>query len=307
MIFYLTSEKHPYTMRDFLAGLGKPLADIVRVHTYTEFLKIRKLPSRATYIFSDVDRLSGSQSLGIFERWKRLEAAGARLLNHPLRVMRRYDLLRWARENGINSFDCYMVIEHRKPKRFPVFMRRAFDHEGSISPLISSQDELDRAIAAMRAASEWPGDKIITEYLDVSDSDGIFRKYAAFRIGDVLFPRQIMAAKQWVVKKPEFDSAELAAQEVAYLDANPHGDQLMRIFEAARIEYGRIDYCVVDGRVQVFEINTNPSIIGERSTAQVLDPNSLRGPTYRKAIKRYIEAFAALDVRPNRLKPGAAR
>ena len=306
MIHYLTSENHPYTMRDFLAGLGKPLADIVRVHDYTEFLRIKRLPARATYVFSDVDRLSGSQSVTIFERWKRLQDAGARLLNHPLRVMRRYDLLRWAHENGINDFDCYMAIEHRKPKRFPVFMRRAFDHEGSISPLMRSQAELDRALAAMRAANEWPGDKIVTEYIDVSDKDGVFRKYAAFRIGDVLFPRQIMAAKQWVVKKPEFDSAELAAEEIAYLEANPHGDQLMRIFEAAHIDYGRIDYCVIDGRVQVFEINTNPSIIGERSTAQILDPNSLRGPTYRRVIDKYIEAFAALDRRARGSASGVA-
>lgn len=294
-------------MREFLADLGKPLVDIVRVHNYTEFLRNRRLPARATYVFSDVDRLSGSQSVSIFDRWKRLEDAGARLLNHPLRVMRRYDLLRWAYENGINSFDSYMVIEHRKPKRFPVFIRRAFDHEGSISPLIRNQAELDNAIAAMRAASEWPGDKIITEYIDVSNADGVFRKYAAFRIGDVLFPRQIMAAKQWIVKKPEFDSPELAAEEAAYLETNPHGEQLMRIFEAARVEYGRIDYCVVDGRVQVFEINTNPSIIGVSSTAQIRDPNSLRGPTYRRAIDRYIEAFAALDVRARRSRSGAAR
>lgn len=294
-------------MREFLAGLGKPLADIVRVHDYTEFLRIQRLPARATYVFSDVDRLSGSQSVKMFDRWKRLQDAGARVLNHPLRVMRRYDLLRWAYENGINDFDCYMVIEHRKPKRFPVFIRRAFDHEGSISPLIRNQAQLDRAIAAMRAASEWPGDKIVTEYIDVSNGDGVFRKYAAFRIGDTLFPRQIMAAKQWVVKKPEFDSAELAAEEAAYLEANPHGDQLMRLFEAARIDYGRIDYCVVDGRVQVFEINTNPSIIGPSSTAQILDPNSLRGPTYRKAIDKYMEAFAALDLRPRGNASGAAQ
>lgn len=297
LIYYLTSDKHPYTMRDFLAGLGKPLADIVRVCDYSEFMRIRKLPARAAYVFADVDRLSGSQSINIFERWKRLEDAGARLLNHPLRVMRRYDLLRWAHENGINSFDSYMVIEHRKPKRFPVFIRRAFDHEGSISALIRDQAELDNAIAAMRAASEWPGDKIITEYIDVSNKDGVFLKYAAFRVGDTLIPRQIMAAKQWVVKKPEFDSPELAMHEAAYLSENPHGEQLMSIFKAAHIEYGRIDYCVIDGRIQVFEINTNPTLIGPRSTQEVMNPTSVRGRTYRKAIDRYIEAFAALDPR----------
>ncbi len=296
LIYYLTTEKHPYTMREFLAGLGKPLADRVRVVVYSDFLAAKALSAKATYVFADVDRLSGSQSTTVFSRWKRLADAGARLLNHPLRVMRRYDLLRWARENGINSFDSYMVIEHRKPKRFPVFIRRAHDHEGSISPLIRSQEELDQVLANMRAAHEWPGDKLITEYIDVSDKDGVFRKYAAFRIGDTLMPRQIMAAKQWVVKRPEFDSPELAAQEAAYLRANPHGELLLRIFKAAQIEYGRIDYCVVDGQPQVFEINTNPSIIGERSTAQVNDPNSLRGGTYRAIIQKYIEAFAALDI-----------
>jgi len=307
LIYYLTTEKHTYTMRDFLNGFGKPLADRVHVVDYGRFLQAGKLPAKATYVFSDVDRLSGSQSSNIFERWKRLQDAGSKLLNHPLRVMRRYDLLRWAYENGINSFDSYMVTEHRKPKRFPVFMRRAFDHEGSISPLIHDQAELDRAIAAMRAASEWPGDKIFTEYIETANQDGVFLKYAAFRVGDVLIPRQIMAAKQWIVKKPEFDSPELAAQEAAYLGANPHGEQLMRIFDAARIEYGRIDYCVIDGRVQVFEINTNPTLIGPRSTAEVMNPTSVRGVSYRKALDRYIEAFAALDLGPARQKPGAAR
>ena len=307
MIYYLTTEKHPYTMRDFLEGLGKSLAERVRVVIYNDFLRAKTLPAKATYVFSDIDRLSGSQSMTVFGRWKRLHEAGARLINHPLRAMRRYDLLRWAHENGINSFDAYMVIEHRKPKRFPVFIRRAYDHEGAISPLIRSQAELDKALAAMRAACEWPGDKMIIEYVDVSNQDGVFQKYAAFRVGDALIPRQIMAAKQWVVKKPEHDSPELAAQEAAYLRANPHGEQLMRIFKAARIEYGRIDYCVHDGRVQVFEINTNPSIIGPASTAQINDPNSLRGPTYRAVIERYIEAFAALDTGSSVTGPGTAR
>ncbi len=306
LIYYLSTDKHSYTMRDFLQGLGKPLADRVRIVAYGDFLKAERLPSKATYVFSDIDRLSGSQSLTVFERWKRLQEAGAKLVNHPIRAMRRYDLLRWAHEAGINAFDTYMVIEHRKPKRFPVFIRRAYDHEGAISPLIHSQEELDKALASMRAAHEWPGDKMITEYLDVSNEDGVFVKYAAFRVGDTLIPRQIMAAKQWVVKKPEFDSPELAAQEAAYLRANPHGDLLMHIFKSAHIDYGRIDYCVVDGRVQVFEINSNPSIIGAASTEQVLNPNSLRGPAYRAVIEKYIEAFATLDFGSSGNGPGAA-
>ncbi len=294
-------------MREFLAGLGQPLADRVLVQTYREFLNARSLPTRATYVFADVDRLSGSQSQDIAIYWRRLKAAGARVVNDPIRSFRRYDLLRWLYENGINRFDTYMAIEHRKPKRFPVFIRRAFDHEGAMSPLIRDQAELDAAIERMRADAEWMGDKIVTEYVDVSDSAGVFRKYAAFRIGAQLLPRQIMAAKQWIVKKPEFDSPALAAEEAAYIRKNPHRDLLMRVFEAARIEYGRIDYTVHEGRVQIFEINCNPSVIGASSTAQVNDPNSLRGPTYRAVIDRFIEAFAALDSRAGRTRGRPAR
>jgi hypothetical protein len=33
------------------------------------------------------------------------------------------------------------------------------------------------------------------------------------------------------------------------------------IFDQAAIAYGRIDYTIVDGRIQIFEINTNPTIL----------------------------------------------
>lgn len=281
-------------MREFLEGLGRVLARRVRIVCYTQFLRAPSLPF-GTYIFSDVDRLSGSQSQDVHRRRRLLQDAGAPMLNDPIRTMRRYDLLRWLFENGINEFDCYMMTEHRKPKRFPVFIRRAFDHEGAMSPLLHDQAALDAALDDMRANSEWPDDKIITEYIDVSDADGIFRKHAAFRVGDRFIPRQIMAAKQWVVKKPEIDTAELAAEEAAYVAANPHEEMLMGVFRAARIEYGRIDYTLVDGKPQVFEINCNPSIIGERSTLHVRDPNSLRGATIRPAIQKFIDSMIALD------------
>jgi hypothetical protein len=94
-------------------------------------------------------------------------------------------------------------------------------------------------------------------------------------------------------------TATLAAEEADYLDANPHGDLLMRVFDMANIEYGRIDYTVIEGRVQIFEINCNPTIIGRTSGAALRSETSLRGPAYRKAIGRYIEAMEAIDAPPN--------
>src|SRR5262249_42167607 len=40
----------------------------------------------------------------------------------------------------------------------------------------------------------------------------------------------------------------------------PHRQALGEIFQAAGIEYGRIDYSVLDGRIVTWEINTNPTI-----------------------------------------------
>jgi hypothetical protein len=295
VIYYLTTAKHQYTMRDFLGGPGQILASRVRVVPYRKFLATRRLPF-GCYIFSDVDRLSGSQSTELLNHRNAIRDAGAPILNHPTLSMRRYDLLRKLYEEGINRFDAYMVTENRKPKRFPVFVRTAFDHEGAKSELLPDQASLDAELARMRAEAVWPGDKLIVEYEPYADADGIYKKYAAFRIGDRLIPRQIMAATQWVVKKPEYDSPELAAEEAAYLDANPHHDLLLRVFDMAHIDYGRIDYTIVGGRVQVFEINCNPTVIGPTSGAALRSEDALRGPTYRKVIGQYIEAMEALDI-----------
>ena len=295
MIYYLVTTKHQYTMRAFIDGVGKALAPRVRIVTYRDFMRSRRLPF-GTYIFSDVDRLSGSQSSELVPYWNAIREAGAPVFNHPTQSMRRYDLLRKLNEEGINRFDAYMMTEHRKPKQFPVFVRAAYDHLGAISDLLPDQAALDAELARLRDAAIWPGDKLIVEFLPYADSDGVYRKYAAFRIGKGFVPRQMFAGRNWVVKIHELNTPDLAAEEAAFLDADPHRDELIRIFEIANIDYGRIDYTIVDGQVQVFEINCNPTIIGPVSGAALQSDESPRGPTYRKAIGRYIEAMEAIDV-----------
>ncbi len=36
---------------------------------------------------------------------------------------------------------------------------------------------------------------------------------------------------------------------------------MQQVFQRAGIDYGRIDYTVANGRIQVFEINTNPVVL----------------------------------------------
>ena len=52
------------------------------------------------------------------------------------------------------------------------------------------------------------------------------------------------------------------AEELEYLHSNPHEKEVRAIFRTwPRIEYGRIDYGLYNGRIQVWEINTNPSVL----------------------------------------------
>jgi hypothetical protein len=47
----------------------------------------------------------------------------------------------------------------------------------------------------------------------------------------------------------------------AYMRDNPHAGWLNRIFEEARIGYGRADYAIVGGELQLWEINLNPAFV----------------------------------------------
>src|SRR3546814_5695428 len=51
--------------------------------------------------------------------WRKLSSqdSSLRLLNHPLRACRRYELLRQLHQQGTNDFNVYRVAERRRPKR----------------------------------------------------------------------------------------------------------------------------------------------------------------------------------------------
>ena len=53
---------------------------------------------------------------------------------------------------------------------------------------------------------------------------------------------------------------EWAFEEREFLEKNEHADEIKMIFELAKVEYGRIDYALLNGKLQVWEINTNPTI-----------------------------------------------
>jgi hypothetical protein len=257
-IHFVTTRRNERPIRKYLFGFGAPLRGRLRPVRYEWLLGARRLPA-GTWVFADLELLSDAERARAAEVWHQLEASGSRLLNHPLRTLRRYDLLTLLAQQGGNRFRVHRLRD-AAAARFPAFVRRENDHKGSRSPLLHGAAELEAELARLRAAGERPDDLLVTEFCDTADADGVYRKYAAFVIGDVILPRHLFFRRDWQVKRNQLVDDVFLDEERKYLETNPHERRLREIFAAAGIAYGRIDYSLLDGEIQVWEINTNPVI-----------------------------------------------
>lgn len=283
MIFYLTEGRHAYTMRGYLDSFAPDLAERICLLAYQDDNK----PLPGTYIFADVERLHGRQTRRALRFWSVLHREGCRLLNHPQLSMRRYRLLKTLHRQGINEFNVFRPWE-RIFNRFayPVFLRGENDHRGTRSDLIRTPQMLRRA-RFRRPFS------LITEFCDTRGEDGLYRKYSAMRVGGRILPRHVFFSKHWMIKHADLCDERLLAEELHYLAENPHANDVMAIFELAGIDYGRIDYSLCRGRIQVWEINTNPSVLTAES---LLLPQ--RRPVAEAFAGPFREALLALEASP---------
>jgi hypothetical protein len=104
-------------------------------------------------------------------------------------------------------------------------------------------------------------DYMIVEFCDASGPDGLFRKYAAFKVGDRIIPCHLFTSSAWCVKSVQNHPTEASVHEqLVYIRSNPHEAWLRNVFQVAGIDYGRIDYGVSNGVPQAWEINVNPTI-----------------------------------------------
>ncbi len=289
MIVFVTTRAHQYTVRGFLRSYGAFLGNRVGLRSYERVLGSARLP-RAVYVFADVERLAPPEAERAAELWQRLADRGSRLLNHPTRSMRRYELLRTLHERGMNVFDVYRVAEHRTPRRFPVFLRAENDHGGSRTALLPDGAALAEALAALDREGRSREDALITEFCDTRDAAGLYRKYGAFCIAGQIVPRHLFFNDGWMAKSASRFDSPLLEEERTYLATNPHEGSLRTIFALAGIAYGRIDYAVHEGRVQVWEINTNPMTVSYQHSG-----GPPRLALQREFAARFAAALCALD------------
>ena len=301
-LIFLVHKGKDYTLRHYFASWGAVVRDRVGIRIYpgvgntgctfskrlTRQLRTWRTGTlradgrsaeRRLYVFADLETLALKEAEAVAGLWRRLAASPAteRSLNNPSVSLRRFELLTALRNAGFNSFDAYRAEGDPQPGRWPVFTREDRSHDDdSISELLDSPRELSSHLAATVDRGGDLRKRIVVEYAGAPSEDGLFRKYGAIRLSDSIIPCHIFFSHQWMVKHSAVFNTTTAREELEYIEANPHREELERAFEIAGIEYGRADYSLIDDNVQIWEINTNPYLIRPQYTRQQARQEVLR-------------------------------
>jgi len=290
LIIILHQGAHSYTHKSLLEEEG--LCE-VKCRNYDWLINIKPLP-KATYIFTDRERMDLWELRVLSALYKHLENSGSgyRVLNNPLHMLNRRSLLRSLYVEGINEFNAYSLTERRMPEKFPVFIRREHDHSHPLTDLLNNQKELDIALKELKDKGEPDDGVLIIEYAAEPIEGTLFRKLAAYRVGDEIIFFNTVHEHNWLVKYGTKNSASDAMylEEQEMILSNRYADIIRKVFDIAMIEYGRVDFGLVNGKVQVYEINTNPTIVSPKP-----HPHKIREENQHLAWNRYCKALTDLD------------
>jgi hypothetical protein len=284
LIYYVCHPAHTYTCAVILLWYGDELRPVFRFVPYGVLGLLRKAGS-GVVIWTDFDRLDSQQRKDAARLRSELQRDDLLQLNHPLESELRFEMLSRLHRHGINRFGVRRVYETLDGLRYPVFLRDEVGAGKKTPELLSDRAALESAIAGL-VSSDW-ANPMIVEFGVWPAADGFYRKYGAFRVGDQIFPQHMLASLNWFIKRQGDLSRAHYPEHLQYIEQNPHAAELRKLFDQAKVQYGRMDYTLVGGCVQVFEINTNPAVLDKPPTPEdEFDP----GPYGR----RHIEALLAL-------------
>ena len=288
MIIFVLSAEHRYTHETLVGRRSGATVDLL---TYPQLFQLRQLP-RATYIFTDHDRLPTEMLRAAASIYQQLRLQGIVALNDPARVLSRYGLLRALFQRGLNQFNAYRAEEGVTPERWPVFLRADGDHMGPLPELYRRARELQAGIRQAVDRGIPMSRLLVIEYAAQPTRPGLFTKHSSFRMGKSEFACTNVHDNQWIAKtgKRGIATPELYLEELRIVRENPHAPAVAAAFEAAGIDYGRADFGMVDGKVQIYEINTNPNIALRDD-----HPSEVRQQSYRAFEENYFGALRAND------------
>ena len=286
MIVFLTTGSHSYT-HDYVADHLAPFYQI----GYRSFFARRRL-KQATYIFSDFDRLSFWQLELAASFYRQIKAAGWRVLNDPARALHRLELLQALKASELNSFSVWTASAVRTVNRYPVFLRTQSAHRGPLTDLLETPEALETALERLIVEGYPIHDLMICEYRAEPNADSVFRKLSVYRVGDRMIACPSVYEKHWSAKYGELGIAGEHAyrQDLDDIINGRYTADLKPYFDLANVEYGRADFGLVKGQVEVYEINTNPSIEPAKD-----HPFSDRVRAFQHSDEQYLTALADLD------------
>ena len=291
LIRLVMTRGHERTHTRVVRDPGAPRMELIH---YDKLFASRKLP-RAAYVFTDLDRLAPWELELAAAAYRQLAAAGVPVLNDPARCKTRFALLRALHAAGLNDFNAYRLDEGVRPARYPVFLRHAAGHGRPASRLLDDWEAAERAIEEALARGIPESSLLLIEYAAEPVRPGLFRKLALSRIGPVLVSQVCVHDDNWLVKYGKLACAtpELYDEELEIVSKNPYAEPVQRAFEIAGIEYGRADFGLVGGRVQIYEINTNPTL-----KPSIQHPVPRRVETQALVWSQHMAAFRELDPGP---------
>lgn len=303
MITFVVPEGRSWGFEYFIEDRGGPHAHRFRI-LFSEHLAHAHRLAPGTYVFA-LDDLLPAECLALGSVWDQMarDVPAEYLLNHPARTLGRFALLRTLYESGRSRVRAVRATEPVESLHFPVFVREETQHTGNLTPLLRSPLEVRRALTALALRGFRRHELLLVEFCNTADSHGVFRKYSAYVVGDHIIPRCLEFGEHWMVKhNPLSYDADRIAQERDYVESNPHDAQLREIFALAQIRYGRADYAVLDGALQVWEINLLPTIGRFRprqeesvETQRVREQRRVTTDTF---YARFLAAWEALDTAP---------
>lgn len=287
MIIFVTTFTHRRTHKPILKLL-KPF----KLQSYPFLFRRSYLP-HATYIFSDFDRLNFIQLELASNIYRQLKEAGCRVLNDPTRVLQRQALLRKLYHQGTNSFNVWPAEELYAVDRFPVFLRTKASHRGNLTDIIHDKAILKQKIEEMNNLGYPLSNLMIVEYRAEPFEGKIFRKLSMYKIGNQIIGTPSGHDKHWTVKRGEkgVASAEAYSEDLEQLKSKPYLDQALKVFQTGNVDYGRVDFGIVNGKPEFYEINTNPSIKFHKE-----HPFKDRVKAFELTQKQYTEAILSIDM-----------
>jgi len=250
-----------FTIELYLDCIRKVINFPVKIISYEEAVMVRSFKD-AVMIFCDIERFTEDWISAPRKLYDKIVSDGPkRILNNPWKSLRRYELLKKLKEEGINSFNIHRPPVEGKSIKYPVFLRNELDHYGPVSKLLTSETDLKHQLKSARAHRPGPFSPLIVEYCNTSSSDIRYHKYGAFYLWNTVVPRHLFFCDTWMVKGTNDQLPEDINRENDYINNNYFQEQIHNIFKMANIEYGRIDFAKTDRGIEVFEINTNPTML----------------------------------------------